>query len=91
MTFCSSIKDHTTHLFQMPRLGMHGALLHPCVLSWCGVKAEWQFFSFVMYETYILHSSVSFLNLTVAIKGFDFLVYLIIFHAYFFSYVFRDE
>jgi len=49
------------------------------------------FFSFVMYKIYIVHSSVSFLNITVAIKGFNFLISLIIFHACFVTYVFRDE
>jgi hypothetical protein len=31
MTFCSSTRNHTTHLFHMPNQRMHGALLHPCV------------------------------------------------------------
>jgi len=44
-----------------------------------------------MYKIYIVHSSVSFLNITVAIKGFNFLISLIIFHACFVTYVFRDE
>jgi hypothetical protein len=86
------LKDHTTHLFQMPRLRMHGALLHPCVhLHGVVLNQNGSFFYFVMYKTYIVNSYVSFLNLTVTIKGFDFLISLIIFHACFATYVFRDK
>jgi len=76
----------------MTKLRMHGALLHPCVqFHVVALRQNDSFLSFVLYKTYIVHSSVPFLNLTVAIKGFDFLISLIIFQACFVTYVFRDE
>jgi len=84
MTFCSSTKR--SHHSSLSNTKPKNAWSHTsplCTLSWCGVKAEWKFFPSVMYKTYIVHSSVSFLNLTVAINGSDFLISLIIFHACF--------
>ena len=70
---------------------MHGALLHLCVHFHGVVLRQNDSFFFVMYKTHTVHSSVSFLNLTVAINGFDFLISLTIFHAFFVTYIFRDE